>query len=444
MHIENTDIEGLLVLRLDVHGDNRGWFKEAWQREKMTAAGLPDFRPVQSNAAFNAEAGTTRGLHAEPWDKLVTVGTGRFQGGWCDLREGSPTHGRTVSVKVGPDTAVFVPRGVANGYQTLEDATTYLYLVNDHWSADAAYVNVSYRLIDWPLQPTNVSEKDLALPLDAPSVPPRRILVTGADGQVGRALRKVLPEAECVDREQFDITDPPARNWRQYSAIINAAARTDVDAAETDRAAAWAVNAQGPAKLARIAAENNLTLVQLSTDYVFDGTADRPYAEDDPVGPLSVYGASKAAGEAAAATAPKHYIVRTSWVVGEGKNFVGTMRGLAERGVQPQVVHDQKGRPTFADDLAKGIVHLLRTRPEYGVYQLTGGGDEVGFDELAMAVYAGVQRDPDMVHPVSSEQYFAGKAHAPRPSRGTMSTAKIEATGFTPQNWRVGLALYLL
>ncbi|QGU03623.1 dTDP-4-dehydrorhamnose reductase [Corynebacterium comes] len=446
MHIENTDIEGLMVLHLDVHADNRGWFRESWQRETMTALGLPDFRPVQSNVAFNAKAGTTRGLHAEPWDKLVTVGTGRVQGGWCDLREGSPTHGRTVSVEIARDVAVFVPRGVANGYQSLEDATTYLYLVNDHWSPDAAYVNVSLGLIDWPLEPTEVSEKDRTHPLllDAPSVPPRRILVTGAEGQVGRALRKVLPEAEFVDRDEFDITDPPERPWRQYSAIINAAAYTAVDAAEEDRAPAWAVNAQGPAKLARIAAENNLTLVQLSTDYVFDGTAGRPYTEDDPVGPLSVYGASKAAGEAAAATAPRHYIVRTSWVVGDGKNFVDTMRDLAERDIQPQVVHDQKGRPTFSGDLARGIVHLLRTRPEYGIYHLTGGGDEVGFDELAMAVYTGLHRDPDMVHPVSSEQYFAGKAHAPRPSRSTLSTDKIEATGFVPQNWRVGLALYVL
>lgn len=446
MHIENTDIAGLLVLRLDVHGDNRGWFKESWQREKMLAAGLPDFRPVQSNVAFNATAGTTRGLHAEPWDKLVTVGTGRIQGGWCDLREGSPTHGRTVSVEVGPDTAVFVPRGVANGYQSLEDATTYLYLVNDHWSPDAAYANVSYTLIDWPLEPTELSEKDRAHPLlpGAPSVPPRRVLVTGANGQVGRALRKVLPEAEFLSRAEFDVTDPPARPWRQYSAIINAAAYTDVDAAEQDRATAWASNAQGPAKLARIAAENNLTLVQLSTDYVFDGAAQRPYSEEDPVCPLSVYGASKAAGEAAAATAPRHYIVRTSWVVGEGKNFVDTMRGLAERDIQPQVVHDQKGRPTFAGDLARGIAHLLEVEPQYGIYHLTGAGDEVGFDELAMAIFTGVGHQPDEVHPVSSEQYFAGKAHAPRPSRSTMSTAKIEATGFVPQNWRVGLALFVL
>lgn len=437
-------IDGLLVLDLKVHEDARGWFKESWNRARMTAEGLPDFRPVQSNVAFNATKGTTRGLHAEPWDKLITVGTGRVQGGWCDLREGSPTYGATQTVEIGPGTAVFVPRGVANGYQVLEDATTYLYLVNDHWSPDAGYVNVSHELIDWPLEPLNLSAKDRGLGRELEPVAPRKVLVTGADGQVGRALRKLLVDAEFVTREQFDVTAPPERNWRQYGAIINCAAYTAVDQAEQEPGKAWAVNAQGPARLARIAAENNLTLVQVSTDYVFDGDTDRPYREDDPVAPGNVYGASKAAGEVAAQTAPRHYVVRTSWVVGEGKNFVDTMRGLAERDISPQVVHDQKGRPTFASELAKGIRHLLDTEPEYGVYHLTGGGDEVGFDELAMAVYTGLHRDPDMIQPVSSERYFAGKEHARRPSISTLDTAKIEATGFVPQNWRTGLALYLL
>ncbi len=436
-------IEGLQVLELAVHEDGRGWFKESWQRARMTQEGLPDFHPVQSNVAFTATRGTTRGLHAEPWDKLVTVGTGRVQGGWCDLREGSPTYGQTHTVEIGPGTAVFVPRGVANGYQALEDDTTYLYLVNDHWSPDAEYVNVSHTLIDWPLAPANLSAKDAALTTGLQPVAPRRVLVTGAEGQVGRALRRVLPDAEFCSRTDFDITDPPERPWRQYRAIINCAAYTAVDAAETDAARAWAVNARGPAQLARIAAENNLTLVQLSTDYVFDGTTDHPYRENDAIAPLNVYGASKAAGEMAASTAPRHYIVRTSWVVGEGRNFVDTMRGLAERGVRPQVVHDQKGRPTFASELARGIAHLLSQEPEYGVYHLSNTGDEVGFDELAMAVYTGMYCDPDMVQPVSTTAYFDGKPHATRPSISTLSTEKIEATGFVPQNWRVGLALYL-
>lgn len=444
MQVHSTPIEGLLLVELDVHEDNRGWFKENWQRSAMLQAGLPDFRPVQNNVSFNAQRGVTRGLHAEPWDKLVSTTTGSVQGGWCDLREGSVTFGQTHTITITPRTAVFVPRGVANGFQALEDATTYTYLVNDHWSPQAQYSNVTLDLIDWPLAPTEVSDKDRTHPLliDAAPVPPRKILVTGAEGQVGQALRAVFPDAEFCTHKEFDIVDPPHRPWGQYSAIINTAAYTNVDAAETDRAAAWAANALAPAKLATIAAEHNLTLVQLSTDYVFDGVNDS-YTEHSPIAPLNVYGASKAAGDLAVSTAPKHYIVRTGWVVGAGKNFVSTMASLANRDIQPQVVHDQRGRLTFADDLAKGIAHLLATTPEYGVYNLTGAGDVVGWDEVAMAVFIGCGHDPAEVHPVSSEQYYGEREHAERPSISTLDLSKIEATGFSPQNWRVGLALYL-
>ena len=146
MKVQTTAIEGLLIVELDVHGDNRGWFKENWQREKMVAAGLPDFQPVQNNVSFNAEKGVTRGLHAEPWDKFVSVASGRVFGAWCDLREGSATFGQLVTNEIGPDTAVFVPRGVANGFQALEPCA-YSYLVNDHWSPDAA---VSYTHLTLP------------------------------------------------------------------------------------------------------------------------------------------------------------------------------------------------------------------------------------------------------------------------------------------------------
>lgn len=431
-------IEGLQVIDLKVHEDARGWFKENWNN-----AAFP-FRPVQHNVSMNTERGTTRGLHAEPWDKIVSVASGRVFGAWCDLREGSATFGETFTQEIGPDTAVFVPRGVANGFQAVEDDTAYVYLVNDHWSPEAQYANVTYRMIDWPLEPVNLSEKDLQHPelAEVTPVKPRKVLVTGANGQLGRALRKVLPDAEFCAREDFDITDPPQRKWRQYSAIINAAAYNAVDKAETDRAAAWAVNAEGPAKLARIAAEHDLTLVHVSTDYVFDG-AKEIYAEDDPVAPLSLYGASKAAGDTAAATAPKHYVVRTAWVVGEGTNFISTMRSLAERDVEPRVVHDQVGRITMADDLAGAIAHLLSTEAEYGIYNVTGTGDAVGRDEIAMSTFIGLGHDPAEVHPVSTVEYHGDEPHAVRPRRSVLDTAKIEATGFTPMNWRVGLALYL-
>jgi dTDP-4-dehydrorhamnose 3,5-epimerase len=129
-----TTIDGLMVWDLTVHGDPRGWFKENWQREKMVALGLEDFGPIQNNISFNTERGVTRGLHAEPWDKWISLGSGRIFGAWCDLREGSPTFGKLFSCELDPTKAIFVPRGVANGFQSLESNTVYTYLVNDHWS----------------------------------------------------------------------------------------------------------------------------------------------------------------------------------------------------------------------------------------------------------------------------------------------------------------------
>ena len=167
--IEETSIPGFLRIDLTVHGDNRGWFKENWQREKMLALGLPDFGPVQNNISFNNEVGVTRGIHAEPWDKFVSVATGRVFGAWVDLREG-PSFGSVYTCEIDPSVAVFVPRGVGNSYQTLEPNTAYTYLVNDHWSADAQYtfLNLADETanVPWPIALTEaiLSDKDKAHP----------------------------------------------------------------------------------------------------------------------------------------------------------------------------------------------------------------------------------------------------------------------------------------
>lgn len=425
-----TPIDGLEIHPLDVHADNRGWFKENWSGQRL--------RPVQNNISFNARVGATRGMHAEPWDKWVSVATGRVFAAWVDLREGSETFATKFGVEIGPDTAVFVPRGVANGFQALEDATTYTYLVNARYNPNGAYAYCSYREIDWPLEPTELSEADQKHPplADAPTVPPRKILVTGANGQLGRALRKVYSEreAEFCTRAEFDITHPPARDWNEYRAIINCAAYNDVNGAETERGTAWAVNADAVAGLARIASEHDLTLVHVSSDYVFDGL-NTEHTEDELPSPLSAYGASKSAGETAARATPRHYVIRTSWVFGEGANFMATMARLADKGVSPSVVSDQRGRPTHADDLAHGIAHLLATKAEYGVYNITSDGDAVGRDEIAMSVFIGVGADPSDVTPVTTAQYAElNGPEAPRPKESTLSLDKIKATGFSPRN----------
>ena len=168
LSVEDTPVPGLLLVRLPIHEDARGSFREFWQREKMTALGLPDFEPVQGNVAISRR-GATRGVHAEPWDKYVSVARGRVFAAWVDLREG-PTYGATFHCELGPDTAVFVPRGVGNAYQSLEDDTAYAYLVNEHWRPDATYAALSLAdpatAIPWPipLADAEVSAKDLAQP----------------------------------------------------------------------------------------------------------------------------------------------------------------------------------------------------------------------------------------------------------------------------------------
>jgi dTDP-4-dehydrorhamnose reductase len=209
------------------------------------------------------------------------------------------------------------------------------------------------------------------------------IVVLGARGQLARHLRRVMPEAAYWGRETLDIADLGALEdglvQARPRAIINAAAYTAVDAAEHDRDAAWRLNAEAPAAIARFAEAAGATLVQVSTDYVFDGRAERPYAADAPVNPLSVYGASKLAGELAVRDlCTRHWVLRTSWLFGElGASFVGAVLRLARSGEPMRVVADQIGRPTYAGDLAAVIAALDLTaaspRLPYGIYHATGG-----------------------------------------------------------------------
>jgi dTDP-4-dehydrorhamnose 3,5-epimerase len=168
--VKEASIPGFYVVNLPVHGDNRGWFKENYQKEKMEALGLPVFDAVQNNFSYNDKRGATRGLHAEPWEKFISVANGRVFGAWIDLRAGD-SFGKTFSIEINPGVAVFVPRGVANGYQTLDDNVTYTYLVNAHWSIDAKYTFVNLFDpaigIEWPIAQEEAvfSDKDNAHPL---------------------------------------------------------------------------------------------------------------------------------------------------------------------------------------------------------------------------------------------------------------------------------------
>lgn len=214
LNAEGTPIPGMIVFDLPVHGDNRGWFKENWQRAKMGALGLPDFGPVQNNISFNAERGVTRGIHAEPWDKYISVATGSVFGVWVDLRPGK-SFGAVFTCVLDPSKAIYVPRGVGNSFQALEDGTAYTYLVNAHWSAELkktyTFVNLAdpTLAIEWPipLSKCELSDADRNHPMlsDALPMAPRRTLVTGCNGQLGRAVR-ALADARGLSNS-FDYCD---------------------------------------------------------------------------------------------------------------------------------------------------------------------------------------------------------------------------------------------
>ena len=463
-----TNIPGLIVFDLPVHGDNRGWFKENWQRAKQTRLGLPDFGPVQNNISYNAKKGVTRGIHAEPWDKYISIAAGSVFGAWVDLRPGE-SFGQVYTTVLDPSKAIYVPRGVGNSFQALEDGTVYTYLVNAHWSLEQKKTYTFVNLADpdlgiqWPipLEDSERSEADLHHPMlrDAKPMAPRRTMVTGCNGQLGRAIRSYvdahgLEGFEFNDIDTFDFSDPAQYDrfdWSLYGTVINAGAYTAVDKAETPegRAVAWKANAQGPALLAKVAREHNITLVHVSSDYVFDGTRET-HDETEAFAPLGVYGQSKAAGDIAVANAPRHYILRSSWVIGEGRNFVKTMMGLSDRVARGElervtVVDDQYGRLTFTGDMAEAIFHLLDSGAAYGTYDLTGSGAVKSWADIARMVFDLSNGNGDRVVPISTAEYFANaKAPvSPRPTYSALDLAKIEATGLDVPDWEESLKAYV-
>jgi dTDP-4-dehydrorhamnose reductase len=273
------------------------------------------------------------------------------------------------------------------------------------------------------------------------------IFITGAKGQLGTALRVQYPGARFTSKEDLDISSKDSvlgYDWSGIKYLLNAAGYTNVDGAETaeGRIAAWKANAQAISYLAEVAREHDITLVHISTDYVFDGTKES-HKEDENLSPLSTYGASKAAGDIAASLAPKHYILRTSWVIGEGKNFVRTMFSLGQKGVAPKVVHDQIGILTFTSELVKAIGLLLKVRPEYGIYNVSNAGDPASWADITSTIFAEAGFNLEVTNTTTAE-YFAGKENiAPRPLNSVLDLSKIQAVGFTPTDWHEDLKKYI-
>jgi dTDP-4-dehydrorhamnose reductase len=273
-----------------------------------------------------------------------------------------------------------------------------------------------------------------------------RLLVTGGAGMLGRAVAAVATrlghDVIALSRADLDITD--AAHVRRViaaaepRAVINCAAWTDVDRAETAESVATAVNGDGAGNVARAAAESGARLVHVSTDYVFDGSKRTPWVESDPVGPIGAYGRSKLVGEeAVAAAGADHAIVRTAWLFGAGgRNFVDTMLALGTERDEVDVVADQVGSPTWSAHLAEGLVEVAERRGDVGVFHAAGAG-ACSWYELAVEVFArsGVRC---RVRPTTAEQL---SRPAPRPAYSVLGSERDAAPVLPP--WQEGVAGYL-
>lgn len=272
------------------------------------------------------------------------------------------------------------------------------------------------------------------------------ILVTGAKGQLGTEICKLLDEKNIdylgVGSKELNITDSSAVKifFEQYkpSFVIHCAAYTAVDAAEDEgKVVNWNVNALGTENIANASQSVNATLVYISTDYVFDGENKEEYLEEDEVNPKNEYGKAKLAGERAVQElCEKYYIVRTSWVFGKfGKNFVYTMRKLAKSYDELTVVYDQIGRPTWTRTIAEFLLHVYKTKPDHGIYHISNDG-YCSWYEFASEIL----KDEDIkIMKISSEEY---PQKAFRPRNSILSLDKVKATGFEIITWKSALELF--
>ncbi len=275
-----------------------------------------------------------------------------------------------------------------------------------------------------------------------------KIAILGCNGQLGRALSQHYTKAKTLSRDELDIADSgqvDAYDWSQYDVILNAAAYVNADHSETEegRLMTWKTNAEGPRNLAKIAIENNIHLIHVSSEYVFDGSVQN-HSEDEPFTPMSVYGQAKAAGDLAVSLVPKHHILRTSWVVGDGHNFVKTMKKLADMRIDPKVVNDQYGRLTFASELVRAIDFILKNKVKYGTYNLSNSGEIKSWADIAGDVFELAGHDRERVMPISTDEYRQDKTHfAPRPSYSDMNLSKIQDAGFESADYSSLLREYV-
>lgn len=452
-----TNLLDCYILEPQRFGDERGYF------ESVTEADLKNlgFNKIFQVSNSLSGKGIIRGLHfqKDPFcqAKVVRCHRGAVLDVVVDIRKDSETYGKWISVELTPENGrmLYVPRGFAHGFVSLKDDTLFEYYVDNKymprmeggilWNDPDIGINWDEIFKKYDISEPILSEKDkVRETLKESKVEfyrtPRRYLITGYRGQLGYDIVRSLNERGehdylALDVNEMDITDRDkvfevVKNYKP-DVIFHCAAWTAVDKAETEKELCEKINVLGTKNIVDASIEVGAKMVYMSTDYVFDGTKEGTYNEEDKPNPKSVYGDTKFKGEEEVRRNPNHFITRISWVFGiNGNNFIKTMLKLAENHDQLTVVNDQVGSPTYTVDLANLLVEMSFT-DKYGTYNVNNEG-YCSWAEFAKYIMESNNKKT-VIKPVTTEEYYEGKdmsTIAYRPRNSKLDKTKLQEAGF--------------
>ena len=452
-----TELNDCYILEPARFGDERGYF-ESVTKEQLEELG---FKGIYQVSNSKSGKGIVRGLHfqKDPYcqAKVVRCHRGGVIDVVVDIRKDSSTYGKHIAVELTPENGrmLYVPRGFAHGFVSLFDDTLFEYYVDNKymprmeggilWNDPALGIDwegifneygISEPILSGKDQVRNtLSESDVEF-----SRCDKKYLITGYKGQLGYDIARELVERGetnilAIDKDEMDITDRDqvmgVIKGFNPDVIFHCAAWTAVDKAEEMEDLVNLVNVTGTKNITDASIEVGAKLVYISTDYVFDGTKDGVYNEDDVPNPKSVYGKTKLLGEEEAKRNPNHFITRISWVFGiNGNNFIKTMLNLSEKYDSLNVVNDQIGSPTYTVDLAKVLVEMVQT-DKYGTYHVNNDG-YCSWAEFAKYIMESNGKDTK-INFVSTEEYYDGKDMskiAYRPRNSKLDKSKLVENGF--------------
>ena len=437
-------------------GDKRGFFASVTKKE-LQSLGFKDFEQKSESCSTK---GVFRGLHyqLDPYcqTKVVSCAKGEVLDVVVDIRKDSPTYGEYIAVKLSEEegNALFVPRGFAHGYMCLKDDSLFQYIVDNEYKPrledgiayDDPTINIDWESIkkQYDIDEVTLSDKDSHRHGLSGVIRPfyrkeKKYLITGFKGQLGYDLKRELLARGETNILAIDVDDMDITNRERVFEIVKAyepdvifhcAAHTQVDKAEDMKDLVEKINVEGTKNIVDASIEVGAKIAYMSTDYVFDGTKEDVYTEEDKANPKSVYGLTKYLGEEEVRRNPNHFITRISWVFGiNGHNFINTMIKNGYVRKELSVVDDQIGSPTYTVDLSKLLVEMVQT-DKYGTYNVNNEG-YCSWADFAKYIMESAGLDAK-INPISTEEWhkIISYKEAYRPRNSRKSTAKLQEAGF--------------